>query len=196
MKTKSLNKTGKFIMLSGEIDKNYTVPPGVKITFGEGSTFEGIEVANGTTFCNNESVVKHFSVNQLGKIELTPVSDLPGEDQSIEIEPSKKSLALIIPSSGHHSEFGDDSALELGLSEGFSRQRPLAPTIEKELWKDPLNDNGPPQSSELASPITPILHEELAAPGEQPAQGDQNNGATLSGEIANEGACCDCCLIV
>ena len=44
METKLLSKDGKSIMLSGEIDRDYTVPPGVKITLNKGSTFEGIVI--------------------------------------------------------------------------------------------------------------------------------------------------------
>ena len=100
MKSKPLNKAGNFIMLSGEIDKSFTIAPGIKVTFGEGSTFEGIEVAKGTTFCNNEYIVKHFTLNSLGQIELTPISKLSDQDHEAQgpsyHQGAKKSLALII----------------------------------------------------------------------------------------------------
>ena len=141
MKSKPLNKTGDFIILSGKIDKSYTVLPGVKITFGEGSTFEGIEIASGTTFCNNEYLVKHFTLNSLGQIELTQTSGSSGSfDQDYEAQEPyshqeiKKSLALIIPSLGRSSASREDSSADLGLPEELMRPRPLAPTSEKDLW--------------------------------------------------------------
>jgi len=200
MKSKSLNKAGNFIMLSGEIDKSYMIEPGVKITFGERSTFEGIKVAKDTTFCNNsEYIVKHFTLNSLGQIELTPIpgsSDQRHEAQEPHPQGAKKSLALIIPSSCHPSAFEEDSLLELGLTEESMRQRPISPTPEKE----PCNDKSPSNNSfisppERASSITPTL-EELSTYRNQSTQEEPSDPPPLSGENAKEEAGCDCCIIV
>ncbi len=199
MKSKALNKTGNFIRLSGEIDKSYTIAPGVKITFGEGSTFEGIEVAKGTTFCNNEYVVKHFTLNFLGQIELTPISVSSDQDHEAPEPYShqvvKKTLALIIPSSGHPSAFGEDSSFELGIPEELIYKRPLAPTAEKDSWS-----SSPPDSpiSVTLTPPTPTFHGELS-PGNllssrPPSIHNEPNEAILSGENAEASSCC--CIVL
>ena len=74
MKIKPLSKDGKSIMLSGEIDRDYTVPPGVKITLNKGSTFEGIVIDSSKTFWNQgQYVSQQFKLNSSGKIELIPI---------------------------------------------------------------------------------------------------------------------------
>ena len=74
MKIKPLSKDGKSIMLSGEIDRDYTVPPGVKITLNKGSTFEGIVIDSSKIFWNQgQYVSQQFKLNSSGKIELIPI---------------------------------------------------------------------------------------------------------------------------
>ena len=204
MKSKHLNKAGNFIMLSGEIDKNFTIAPGVKVTFGEGSTFEGIEVAKGTTFCNNEYIVKRFALNLLGRIELTPISKLSDQDHDAQGPSSnqgvKKSLALIISPSNHSSVLEQDSLLELGLPEELMYKRPLAPTAEKELWAS-SPPASPPSIIEPDSPLPqpdspppPTLHAELTAHPSislhEALRGDLYNEQVLSGQNHEESACC------
>ena len=66
MKKNPLNETEFSLMLNGEIEEGYRVLPGVKITFGEGSIFEGVAISSGTTFRNNEHVIKQFSLDASG----------------------------------------------------------------------------------------------------------------------------------
>jgi hypothetical protein len=194
MKSKSLNKAGNFIMLSGKIDKDYTVPPGVKITFAEGSTFEGTILNGGITFRNTTNVVKKFVLNTTGQIQLDLVST-----ELVNEERPEKLSALKIPLYSQSSALGDDSASELGLpKEIFTCPRPLAPTVEKELWKDiALSDIESPQPSEPASPITPTFHRQLPPlHHQQPVQEEESAVPVLSGEDAPEGQCGDCCIIL
>lgn len=197
MKNKSLNKTGDFIMLSGQIDKNYIIRPGTKVIFGAGSTFEGLEIASGTVFRNNEHIAKQFSLNQLGQLQLTSLqgsSDHDHEAREIHSQNAKKSLALIIPSSSHSFASGENSSLELGLPEELSRQRPLAPTAEKDLW----NDIAPRDSGSLSTTeITlPTRIESLPSHRNQLAQEDTDDTPTISGENAKEDGCYNCCLLI
>lgn len=191
MKSKSLNQAGNFIMLSGEIDKNYQVLPGAKITFAEGSTFEGTILNGGITFCNNTSVVKKFVLNTTGQIQLALVSP-----ELVNEERPEKLSALIIPVSSQSSALGDDSASELGLpKEIFTYPRPLAPSAEKELWSSSPPDS--PVSVTLTPPI-PTFHGELS-PGNllssrPPSIHDESNEAILSGENAEAPSCC--CMVL
>ncbi len=155
MKSKPLNKAGNFIRLSGEIGKNYTVPPGVKITFSEGSTFEGTVLNSGITFCNNTNVVKQFVLNPSGQIQLalvstelieldnhlSPYSSFSHGHQGVDEGRPEKLSVLIVPSSDQQSEFGDDGISELGLSrEFFIYQRSLASIPKRELCEGSLAD--------------------------------------------------------
>ena len=191
MKSKSLNKAGNFIMLSGKIDKDYTVPPGVKITFAEGSTFEGTILNGGITFRNTTNVVKKFVLNTTGQIQLDLVST-----ELVNEERPEKLSALKIPLYSQSSALGDDSASELGLpKEIFTCPRPLAPTVEKELWS-----SSPPDSpvSVTLTPPTPTFHGELS-PGNllssrPPSIHNEPNEAILSGENAEASSCC--CIVL
>ena len=74
MKIKPLTKDGKSIMLSGKIDKDYIVLPGVKITFAKGSTYEGVDISKGKVLWNfNQYVSQQFILHSSGQIQLIPV---------------------------------------------------------------------------------------------------------------------------
>ena len=91
---------------------------------------------------------------------------------------------------GSHEIFG------LGLpKEIFTCPRPLAPTVEKELWS-----SSPPDSpvSVTLTPPTPTFHGELS-PGNllssrPPSIHNEPNEAILSGENAEASSCC--CIVL
>lgn len=56
MKENNIDLEGKIVYLEGEISPNYTIPPGVRIIFREGSTFEGVDVG-GQTVYNDEYIM-------------------------------------------------------------------------------------------------------------------------------------------
>ena len=94
METKLLSKDGKSIMLSGTIDGDYIVPPGVKITFAKGSTYEGVDISKGKVLWNfNQYVSQQFILNSSGQIQLIPVPiEAWGEEErSKSVSPSDNS---------------------------------------------------------------------------------------------------------
>ena len=85
MKSQILPGHKNHIILSGEIDPRYTVPPGTYVTFAKGSSFQEKDVSE-EIFHNDEYIVRSFKQNLLGKIELTPlVIDSPSSSPLCEL---------------------------------------------------------------------------------------------------------------
>ncbi len=110
MKTKYKDVTKNFISLSGEIDEDYTIPPGRKVLLEDDATFKGVSVG-GQLLYNNEYIVKVFSLSASGEIELIPIDEaelelsstsasslyLTGVEQEIDITKSKDTESLLLP---------------------------------------------------------------------------------------------------
>jgi hypothetical protein len=164
MKSQILHNNSNYIMLSGEIDQSYTVPPGIHITFGDGSTFQEKDVS-GETFYNDEYIVKSFKQNLSGKIELTPI---------VTSSPTSSPL------------------YELPLHPHFFPQQesslPTTPTIQKECWLTP--PASPPSIIEPNSPPPPTLHAELSPPPGLSLQEALQDEQVLSGQPSAESGCC------
>jgi hypothetical protein len=173
MKSQILPGHKNHIILSGEIDPRYTVPPGTYVTFAKGSSFQEKDVS-GEIFHNDEYIVKSFKQNLLGKIELTPlVIDSPSSSPLCEL-----------PLDPHFLE---------------SPNVPTTPTGEKECWLTP--PASPPSIIEPESPLLqpgspppPTLHRELSAPPglsfREALEADLSNEQTLAGQSPEESACC------
>ena len=74
-----LDDTRNNIKLSGEIDENYVINNGVRITFAEGSTFQGATIAAGTEFYNDSYIPQMFQQLSSGKLTMIPAAmDRPG----------------------------------------------------------------------------------------------------------------------
>lgn len=76
MKIRYLDSTGNRLELSGEIDKNYVIAPGKKVTFAEGTKFQGKLIATNQSLYNNEYIPKTIGMTVSGKLGLV-VTDPP-----------------------------------------------------------------------------------------------------------------------
>ena len=70
MKIRYLDNTGNRIELSGEIDKNYVIAPGKKVTFAVGSKFQGKPITTNQGLYNNEYIPKTIGMSISGKLAL------------------------------------------------------------------------------------------------------------------------------
>ena len=132
MKMQHLEETINSIKLSGEIDPDYRVPPGITITFDRHSTFAGIVIPNGTKFYNDEYVVKKFVFDpSSGKILLTSI-ELTAQDGHLFKSQKLRALDLDSPKdSGDGDErLPHSSHPSAGESEPIS---PLVSTFHNEL---------------------------------------------------------------
>ncbi len=166
MKIQYLEETINSIKLSGEIDPDYRVQPGITITFDHHSTFAGIVIPNGTKFYNDEYVVKRFVFDpSSGKILLTSIE--------------------LTPRDGHLFESQKPSALDPGSPKdsGDGDER-LSPSSH------PSADESEPRS-----PLVSTFHNELPPPTIQPAQEDHSNQLALSGDHAPGPSWCGCIIL-
>jgi len=76
MKIRYLDSTGNRLELSGEIDKNYLIAPGKKVTFAEGTKFQEKLIATNQSLYNNEYIPKTIGMTVSGKLGLV-VTDPP-----------------------------------------------------------------------------------------------------------------------
>jgi hypothetical protein len=189
MKKNPLNETEFSIMLNGEIEEGYRVLPGVKITFGEGSIFEGVAISSGTTFRNNEHVIKQFSLDASGQLQLASITYEDGGLQWLS--------PLIISSSDNAQEF-DSELLALPMAKPLQRSQPITPSPHSaiDLPTSPYS----PQSvdgSEPSSPMSQTPNRDLSLPYDQAAQENHNDQPPLSGDDIQEtsSSCCICIML-
>ena len=168
MKMQHLEETINSIKLSGEIDPDYRVPPGITITFDRHSTFAGIVIPNGTKFYNDEYVVKKFVFDpSSGEILLTSI-ELTAQDGHLFKSQKLRALDLDSP-----KDSGD----------GDER---LPPSSHRSAGE-----------SEPISPLVSTFHNELPLTAIQPAQEDHSNQLALAGEQpeAPGSSCCGCIIL-
>ncbi len=104
-------------MLSGEIEEGYRVLPGVKVTFNEGSTFEGVAISSGTTCCNNGPLIKQFSLGTSGQLQLTSITSEDGGLTGLSPH--------IISSSDNAEEFDNELLTTLPIAKPLQRPQPI-----------------------------------------------------------------------
>ena len=116
MKIRYLDNTGNRIELSGEIDKNYVIAPGKKVTFAEGSKFQGKPITTNQGLYNNEYIPKTIGMSISGKLALV-IADPP---------------SLIEPDSAEESELDEfDYGLER-LDDQYRKLQDILSSLQKE----------------------------------------------------------------
>jgi len=122
-------KLGNSISINGEIDDNYQIPPGIRITLETGATFKGINVG-GQVLYNNEYIVKIFSLNQSQELQLIPRELIQTEfltHETEELEPLSPAIPTLhetlTPPPGKIDSAPEDWGLPITLHTSCSTQR-------------------------------------------------------------------------
>jgi hypothetical protein len=145
MKIQYLEEAINSIKLSGEIDPDYRVQPGITITFDHHSTFAGTVIPNGTKFYNDEYVVKRFVFDpSSGKILLTSI-ELTAQDGHL--FESQKPSAL---DPGSPKDSGDGEERLPPSADESEPTSPLVPTFDNELPPPTIQPAQEDHSNQLA----------------------------------------------
>jgi len=132
MKVRFLDRSGKKIEISGEIDKNFTIAQGQRITFAEGTKFQSKTIKPDQVLYNQDPMSMTIGLSIKQNLVLMPVrffvSTIEIDEELTVVEPVTNRVfdrsglsTLIIP---HFGEYEIVSEVELSNRNGSIKQRP------------------------------------------------------------------------